>query len=256
MISRARSKYHRLCADHLHRRPLAVRPDPAVISFTFDDFPVTALTIGGAVLQEFGCLGTYYVSLGLAGRREATGPMFTTDDLIILFEQGHELGCHTFGHCDSGTTPARAFLDSVLANRTALAGLFPSASFRSFSYPKSAPCGGAKARVSQRFECCRGGGQVSNVGTADLNYLRAYFLEQARGDLDAIKRLIDENLAAHGWLIFATHDVCDRPSPFGCTPSFFNEVVRHARQSGAAILPVARALDRLMRTPPVDAAKT
>lgn len=243
---RAQSKYRRACADYLFRRLFAIDSSSALISFTFDDFPLTALSAGGSILQKYGRVGTYYVSLDLAGKQEASGPMFALRDLAILREQGHELGCHTFQHCDSSGTASRVFLDSVDSNQRALQDLFPGAVFRTFSFPKSAPRARTKQGVGRRFECCRGGGQAFNAGLADLNYLRAYFLEQARGDFSAVKQIINQNREAKGWLIFATHDICEHPSAYGCTPDFFEAVVRYAVESGAVILPVAQALERLL----------
>ena len=92
--------------------------------------------------------------------------------------------------------------------------------------------------------CCRGGGQKLNSGRADLNQLSAYFLEKSR-NMEAIKEVIDENRQARGWLIFATHDISDSPSPFGCTPEVFEAAVRYGIGSGALILSVVNALDVL-----------
>src|SRR5262249_45208109 len=60
---------------------------------------------------------------------------------------------------------------------------------------------------------------------------------------EAIKQTVDGNVRAKGWLIFATHDVCDQPTRFGCSPSLFEEVVRYSINSGATVLPVSRALN-------------
>src|SRR2546429_104887 len=70
------------------------------------------------------------------------------------------------------------------------------------------------------------GGQTFNWGVTDLNYLCAFFLEKSRDNPEAVKSLIDQNARARGWLILATHDVCAAPSPFGCTPDFFEQVVQ------------------------------
>jgi len=83
------------------------------------------------------------------------------------------------------------------------------------------------------------------VGTADRAYLAAFFLEQSRETPDAIKRVIDRSVERRGWLIFATHDVCTRPTPYGCTPSFFEAIVRYSAEAGARILPVVRAFRAL-----------
>jgi hypothetical protein len=57
--------------------------------------------------------------------------------------------------------------------------------------------------------------------------------------------LIDRNKRERGWVIFATHDVSSNPSPYGCTPEFFENVVRYAQESGAQIVPVVSALNAL-----------
>ena len=121
----------------------------------------------------------------------------------------------------------------------------PGASFRTFSYPISPPRPRTKHVVGSHFAAARGGGQTFNTGQADLNYLSACFLEKMRHDRDAVKHLIAGNRTACGWLIFATHDVSDHPTPYGCTPGFFEDIVEYAVASGARILPVAEALNSL-----------
>ncbi|HTQ96701.1 MAG TPA: glycosyltransferase family 2 protein [Candidatus Acidoferrum sp.] len=78
-----------------------------------------------------------------------------------------------------------------------------------------------------------------------MNQLSAYFLEKSRGNLQVVKDLIDRNREACGWLIFATHDLAENHTPFGCTPGFFEQVVRYAANSGAEILTVVDALESL-----------
>jgi glycosyltransferase involved in cell wall biosynthesis/peptidoglycan/xylan/chitin deacetylase (PgdA/CDA1 family) len=242
---RSQMYYRRRAASLLFRRPLLVSPEQPLISFTFDDFPESALRVGGAILNRFGLAATYYVSLGLIGRETPTGRMFDAADLATLLERGHELGCHTFSHRDSWDTEAAAFETSILENRAALNRLIPGAKFKSFSYPISLPRPQTKGRTANYFLCCRAGGQALNAGKADLNQLAAYFLEKSRENIQAIKDLIDHNREVHGWLIFVTHDISDNPTPFGCTPEFFEQVVEYAASSGARILPVVKALDVL-----------
>jgi peptidoglycan/xylan/chitin deacetylase (PgdA/CDA1 family) len=243
--SRVHGLYLRSGARFVFRRPFVVRTRTPVISFTFDDFPRSALWMGGAILQRFGLVGTYYASFGLMGKEGCSGPMFLAEDLKALIAQGHELGCHTFGHCHSGETKSNIFEGSIIENQRALRMLCPETSFRTFSYPISAPRAWTKHKVNRYFECCRGGGQTFNVGTTDLNYLRAFFLEKDRENPEAVKRLIDQNRNARGWLVFATHDISETPSPFGCTPDFLEDVAQYSVNSGANILPVAQALDLL-----------
>jgi peptidoglycan/xylan/chitin deacetylase (PgdA/CDA1 family) len=239
---RAQRYYRRKAASYCYRRPLAIEAKRPVISFTFDDFPKSALTAGGSILKQFGLVGTYYVALGLLGGDSPSGPIVDASELPGLLEDGHELGCHTFAHCDSWETDARSFERSIVENRDALKGVLPGVEFQTFSYPISLPRPATKARVARYFACSRAGGQTFNTGTADLNQLSAFFLEKSRGDRQAVKDLIDRNRGARGWLIFATHDISENPSPFGCTPEFFEDIVQYTAASGSQVLPITKAL--------------
>jgi glycosyltransferase involved in cell wall biosynthesis/peptidoglycan/xylan/chitin deacetylase (PgdA/CDA1 family) len=247
--------YQRRSASFLFKKSFSINPQWPLVSFTFDDFPRSALLVGGSILSRFGLAGTYYASFGLLGTDGPSGQQFVADDLTTLFEQGHELGCHTFSHCDSWKTDSRTFEDSVIKNRAVLNDLSPGAEFQSFSYPINMPRPMTKARVADYFLCCRGGGQRINVGRIDLNQVSAYFLEKTHNSIQPIKDVIDCNRQARGWLIFATHDISDSPSPFGCTPTFFEQVVQYAVNSGAKILPVVQAL-KLLGAPGHDRART
>src|SRR5262245_43876365 len=98
-------RYQRAAAGLLARRSFRLRNQEPLISFTFDDFPRSALFTGGKLLERYGAVGTYYAALGLMGKIAPTGEMFHREDLQSLLERGHELGCHTFDHCHSYDTP-------------------------------------------------------------------------------------------------------------------------------------------------------
>jgi len=240
---RLRGKYRRTAALLLARRPCRMQNRAPLISFTFDDFPRSALLTGGRILEEHGAAGTYYTSFGLMGQTAPTGEIFHREDLPLVLGRGHEFGCHTFAHCHASDTPAAVFERSILENRQALGRLVPAATFKTLSYPIGCPRPGTKRRCARYFSGCREGGQTYNAGVTDLNNLRAFFLEQSGDDLGAVKRIIDANCRAGGWLIFATHDVSDHPTRFGCRPAFFEEVVRYSVDSGAGLLLVSAALD-------------
>lgn len=263
-LARARKRFAMEAARALVRRQLTVRTTAPLISFTFDDFPRSAFLQAGSILRRYNALGTYYVSLSLMGKPSPMGPMFEARDLKELVHVGHELGCHTFAHSHSWNTPPDVYERAILDNQRALSKLLPGVSFQTFSYPYSGPRLAVKQVAARHFVCCRGGGlragrfllrhhaggQTFNSGTADLNLLCAFFLEQSRENPEAVKRLIDQNAQARGWLILATHDVRETPSRFGCTPAFFEQVVQWSLESGARILPVVEALRVLKASEP------
>jgi peptidoglycan/xylan/chitin deacetylase (PgdA/CDA1 family) len=241
------NSYRRFRTTLLGRRSLRLTNQTPIISFTFDDFPRTALHTGGEILQKYGVAGTYYTALGLMDTDGPVGRLFAETDLREVVSRGHELGCHTFDHYDTLNTHPKTFEDSILRNRDALSRLLPGASFPTLSYPLSIPLPQTKRRMGKHFLGCRGGFQEINRETADLNFLKSFFLEQCGGDFDLVKHVVDQNRQAGGWLIFSTHDIADKPSRFGCTTQFFADVVRYSVDSGAVILPVGAAIEKLRR---------
>ena len=241
-------RLQRRAARWFGRRPCRIRLESPVISFTFDDFPRSALTNGGAILRQYGFSGTYYACFGLLGLENPTGEIFRAEDLGALMRQGHELACHTFDHCDSWETSPHEFEASILRNQQAAAQHVPGVTLKSLSYPISWPRPATKRRIASFFECARGGGQGFNAGVVDLNYLDAFFIEQSRDNFDAIKRIIDDNTQAIGWLIFATHDVSDTPTRFGCAPALFERIVDYVAKSGAHVLRVRDVSERIGQT--------
>jgi peptidoglycan/xylan/chitin deacetylase (PgdA/CDA1 family) len=233
------NKWRRLSVDHLGRRPLRLPPGTSYVSFTFDDFPVSALSEGGRILAENGVRGTYFVSLGLLGQPSPSGPIATVDHLHTAVKDGHELGCHTHDHLDGTQTTPEEFTRSIEANRAALTRHALGVEFDVFAYPLNGPALSVKRAVSPHFVACRGGGQTFNRDGMDLNLLKAHFLDRRQSpDFDAVARMIEMNAAAGGWLIFATHDIAPKPSVYGCDLKYFESTVRRAVSSGANILPM------------------
>jgi len=212
-----------------------------IISFTFDDFPRSALLEGGAILEAASVRATYYVALGLMNQEIPAGPAFTEMDLHETLARGHELGCHTYAHCHSWDTHPAEFEASVAKNQQELERHFPGQKFKSLSYPIAWPRPETKRRSLKHVACCRAGGEGYNCGEVDAALLQASFLEKHQSELGWVKRLIDTSVQSNGWLILATHDVGRNPTRLGCETGFFTEVVRHAAGSGAKILPVTQA---------------
>ena len=244
-LGRLKNRYRTGLSRSFYKRTLPLRSPIAIVSFTFDDFPRSALQAGGDILGRHGFRGTFYASMGRMGDDTVVGKLFGPDDLAALASRGHELGCHTFGHVDSWKTPPEVFEGSILKNAGAVREIMPGFIFRTFSYPFCEPHPRLKKRASRYFSCCRGGGQSANIGSADLNLINAFFLEKSRGDPAGLRRVVDQNREARGWLILATHDISTDPSPFGCHPAFFEDVVKYVADSGSAVLPVFEAYQAL-----------
>ena len=251
---RLSGRWRRFSIDHFARRNHPLRGDVPYITFTFDDFPRSALLNGGRILTEHGVRGTYFLSFKLLGTSSVSGPLALASDLETLLQEGHELGCHTYDHLDGSQTTTERFRRSVEANRVALVKSRLKAHFPVFAYPLNGPGLAIKRLVGSQFVSCRGGGQTYNHGQIDLNLLKAYFLDRrTRQGHAEIRELIELNAATKGWLIFATHDVDVPPSDYGCDPRDFESIVRLALQSGAKVLPMMQVCRELGVPCPVQA---
>jgi len=212
-----------------------------IVSFSFDDFPKSALAVGGGILEQYRVRGTYYVAFGLAGGDGSSGRMFDPEDLQAAMQRGHELGCHSYSHLDCGRAGGRAALADVGRNSVAFARMVEGFAPRHFAFPFGSVSLAAKRALAPHFASCRGTRPGLNRGLADLGELRANSIYDGRFDLDAARRLIDEARREAGWVIFYTHDVASDPSPFGCTPGQLEAVVAYACAQ-ATVLPVGDAL--------------
>jgi peptidoglycan/xylan/chitin deacetylase (PgdA/CDA1 family) len=222
-------------------RPARIGWPGGIVSFTFDDFPRSAWVNGGATLEKYGCRGTYYTAMGLAGTANNLGPMFTLDDLRAAHAHGHEIACHTFSHRDCARVPAAEIAAEIDKNADALSQVLGGAAVMNFAYPFGGVSQSAKSALARRFASCRGTGRGLIHGTVDLADLPGTSLYSRNFDRDRLRQLIQDAQAENAWLIFYTHDMAEEPSPFGCTPAQFQSIVAYAAEN-AAVLPVRDVL--------------
>jgi peptidoglycan/xylan/chitin deacetylase (PgdA/CDA1 family) len=231
-----------LCA--FYERPVPLGRCGPVVSFTFDDFPRTALSVGGSILEKYGSRGTFYVTLGLMDKSNELGELFHANDLRSLLERGHDLGTHTFHHSSCHSLSMSAFVQDVKHGKKAIADLL-SHEPTNFAYPYGDVSLRVKKNLGPILESCRGIIPGFNGPEVDLNLLRA---NKVYGDIDqlsAAEALIEENVKRKTWLIFYTHDVRVHPSEYGCTPALFEAVVSRAACSGSQLLTVDETLTEM-----------
>lgn len=228
----------------LHRRTVMLGGIGPVVSFSFDDFPRTAYSAGGAILEKFGARGTYYVAAGLMNTSGELGDQFHPDDLDSLLEKGHDLGSQTLRHSSAREVPFESFRNDVASGRKALNEL-TEIDFANFAYPYGHVTLRSKKMLGPTLTSSRSNFPGFNGPEVDLNLLKA---NRLYGDVDQSKSaedLIVENVTKKGWLIFYTHDVRPQPSTYGCTPELFESVVSFAARSGSRILTVQGVLAEL-----------
>ena len=227
-----------------HQRRVSLGDVGPVISFTFDDFPRTAMTAGGAILESFGLRGTYYVAMDLMNRSNELGEHFRRSDLDELINRGHELGSHTFHHLSARSSDGLAFRKDALRGRDELSSI-AGRSAQNFAYPFGELRLATKRCLEPEMSSCRGIFPGIHHGVVDLNLLRANSLYGDMPQLAAATNLIAHNREGRGWLVFYTHDVCEHPSPYGCTSELLQAVVLEASRS-ARIMTVSAVVDQII----------
>ena len=216
-----------------------------IVSFCFDDFPRTALTVGGPILKGFGVVGTYYAAVGLMNTTNHLGEQFHREDLDAVLADGHELASHTFSHISCRSTSPTAFLADIQKGRHAIEQLTGKADSGNFAFPFGEFTLRAKRVVGAEAVSCRSTWNGLNGPYVDLNLLRAYSLYGGRDEHALVRKLILDNEQKKSWLIFYSHDVQDSPSRFGCTPALLEFAVSSVFETSARILTVAEAVAQL-----------
>src|SRR5262249_17222322 len=200
----------------LAARKSARAPERPMLSFAFDDAPASAARLGAEVLQQRGLRGTYFIAAGLAEADSPSGHIASLADVARLAQAGHETGCHTHSHLDCGQTATDQVMADVEHNRAVLQAFgLPAPS--TFAYPYGDVSFGAKRALGERFVMMRALHHGLVTGGVDLHQAPAVGIEGKDGEITA-RRWLARAAARKAWLILYTHDVCEAPSDWGCTP--------------------------------------
>jgi peptidoglycan/xylan/chitin deacetylase (PgdA/CDA1 family) len=237
------AKFRRRFVRLVERRPARLKLDRPMVTFSFDDAPATAASVGAAVLEQRGVRGAFYISAGLAGFDGPMGPYATREAVTALAAAGHEIACHTFSHIDCGIAPREVIEMDVERNREVLAkwGL-PTPT--NFAYPYGDVSHEAKSALNGRYDVMRGLFPGLIEDGVDLNQAPGVGIEGAGGER-AARLWLARAIRRKAWLILYSHDVSDEPTEWGCTPSALDRLVDAAISGGCDIVTVAEGASRL-----------
>jgi peptidoglycan/xylan/chitin deacetylase (PgdA/CDA1 family) len=242
LVSRKLNGLEVVLTRNIKARALATRLSEPVVSFSFDDFPRSAVTEGGRMLSERGWAGTFYAAGSFCGREVDGIPYFTADDLLQVHEEGHEIGCHTFSHLRLAHQRASTVLDDLKRNADFLAKILPDHRSSSFAYPFGDLRLPQKRLLSHEFGVCRGIWSGINRGRMDFGELKAVGLAQIGADFDEVVGWLDLAIREKAWLILFTHDIAPRPSPYGCQTDDFAKLLDIVAARNVRVLPVKNAV--------------
>ena len=239
-----RARISNRLARHFCIAPFRLADTGPMVSFTFDDAPKSAATVGAPILEEYDGRGTFYIAGSLVDQKDDHWAGISAGDIVGLHRRGHEVACHTFSHLRATGLDAAAIAAEIDKNRRYLLSLDSSIKVENFAYPYGQGSLPRKRQLSQAFRSSRGIVPGVNSGTVDLHYLRAMPLIERDIERDSVDRAFDEAVASNGWLIFYRHDVEAAPSPYGCSPALLRHALEAATRRNIPIVSVAEALRR------------
>ena len=241
-LARISGKLSRFLARNIRTRTLVKHAAQPLITFTFDDAPASACSVGARILDQHGVRGTYYISGGGCGATSPGGRLASIDQVRALWKRGHEIACHTYSHVAVSSVSFRDLGSDLDRNRAFLKNIDGEIDVRNFAYPYGDLSLRTKRYLERRFDSCRSLIRGVNSGLADLGALKTWPLEDASADRAKIVELIAETVQTRGWLIFFSHDVDEQPSTFGLSPRLLTFAVAAAKAAGCTCVSVADGL--------------
>lgn len=230
-----RAKLQRRIVQWRRACPATVAPDRPVVTFTFDDFPKSALN-GADLVEKHGGRAGFYACTSMLGQRSPLlGEMFDTDTLAELRARGHEIGAHTHGHIDCAHARLARIEQDVGENLVVLAEAGHDRTVSAFAFPHGETSYAAKRWVGDVFATGRGILPGVNKGEADRSQLRAIELggtaQHRRRALAALRTCIETK----GWLFFFTHDVGANHTDHGAPADLIEELAMRSAADGAVL---------------------
>ena len=212
-----------------------VAPDRPVVTFTFDDFPKSALN-GADIVEKRGGRAGFYACTSFMGQRSPVmGEMFDAATLVELRARGHEIGAHTHAHLDCARVHLSRVERDIGENLVALAEAGHDATVSAFAFPYGETTYAAKQWVGDLFATGRGILPGLNIDEVDRSQLRAVELGASavhrRRALAALEACIEKK----AWLFFFTHDVGETPTSYGAPADLIEELAVRAVEAGAVL---------------------
>ncbi|HET6226556.1 MAG TPA: polysaccharide deacetylase family protein [Bacteroidia bacterium] len=238
-------KIKRVFANQLIQKRIPVNLSHPIISFCFDDIPNSAITNGSRILNKYGFAGTYYICMGLSDNNDPNKPYFDHSLLKQLVENGEELACHTSDHITLYNTGRQKVLRNLRKNQQKINELIPGYKFKNFSYPRGQQTFRSKYILKKEYQSARGVQAGMHVKDMDIYNLHA---NELMGDwtMEEVLAMIDKAIEQNAWLIFYTHEVEKNPTPYGCTPENFEQIVKYCADKKLNVLTIDKAINTIL----------
>jgi len=244
--------FHNLRMIHLLTQKLhrIFRPrwlSGGVASLSFDDLCQSAYLQAFPLLEKYGFKATWFVacdSVGTTDPNSCCKKYMTWDEINAVALQNHEIGSHSLSHPRLSTLAGnqKLLLQELQDSKKQIESM-TSQKVDSFAYPfsdKGDAHGNVITLTGKIYKYCRCGDRDLNHWPFRLNALFAWPLYEKFYDIEHTKNIIDSCINNDAWLIFYTHDIEEKPSDFGCSPKYFENVLKYLTESRVTVKPIGR----------------
>lgn len=207
-----------------------------IVSFTFDDVPISAFENGASILNDKNKKGTFYLSHNLINNS-------ISEQLIEkTIQDNHEIACHTYSHCRFYKTFNPYIIqEEIKRNQKYFKGRFE-VELKNFAYPYGQQTIISKYFVKANYHTGRSIHEGTNQGIIDIYNLKSIKLYEYKHSIDKILNKY-EGFYNNAWVIFHTHDVIDKHSQFGCSPSYFDKILSYMIENEFICLNIEQAYE-------------
>lgn len=228
------AKLKRRLTQWRHAAPTSISGEHFNVSFTFDDFPKSAVN-GADIVEAHGGRAAFYACTKMIGTTGPYGEMFDIPTMLDLEERGHEIGAHTHSHIDCALTSRKTVLSDIQENLDQLAKSGLKNKPTSLAYPYGETLYNTKKEVVKNFQLCRGILPGINIGKVDRAQLRCFELNGNLSTTQRAQSAIEEAKNTGGWVIIFTHDVSPTPTEFGTTSAVIEDLCKRSVDAGATL---------------------
>ena len=229
-------------------KPVQIKLDKPIASFSFDDIPKTAATNGAKLLEKHGFKGTFYVTGSHANGEFDGVKQYAPDDISELYKNGHEIACHTYAHPRLRRRSEMEILLDLDKNLETMRQFLGDETFEfaSHAFPYGEFDKVSRKVLAERFVTSRGVLRAINHGKVDFANLRTTPLERQRFTPEYLKSNIEKAIKNNGWIIFFTHDVTQKCTPYGSTPEILEMAIDAVKNVGIEVLSVKEAANKII----------
>lgn len=239
-------KIERILARRVNTAPAELIGDKPIVSFSFDDFPKTAYTNAGKILEDNDARGTYFVSTELIGTEYEGQIQCDTQDLQKLRLNGHEIGGHTHSHRQLQTLSKDEVNYEITTNKDYLSNTLDTTA-SSFAFPFGGVSPKVKRAIEPHYHVARSITPGINRRKFDRMHVNAYALYSKDFCIRRVEKLLEETLRDNAWLVFYTHDVQNKHSAHGCSVKNFSTVINAVKTRKLDILTMSDVSQDRMR---------